>query len=155
MDVLRYNRILILWIFINIILYNALNKEKHSIKIGPNNDLVFMGIYINTKSKYILFIFYIIIKTIMVNINNQILQPWIILNIQNENPLIKSKIHCYEIVIFSNLYGWFDLFCNLKLLFLQIDIILFSLFMDLLSNTIVTKHYLKQKRIDNEGIQLM
>jgi hypothetical protein len=154
MNILKYNRILILWICINIVLFTALNKEKYSIKIGPNNDLIFMGIYINTKSKYFLFFFYIIIKTIMVNINNQILHPWIILNIQNKNPLILNKIHCYEIVIFSNLYGWFDWFCNLKLFFLQIDVILFSLFMDLLSNTIVTKYYLKQKIIINDDIEL-
>ena len=149
MNILKYSRILTLWFCINIILYNVLNNN-YSIKIGPNNGLIFMGICINTKIKYVLLYFYIIIKTIMININNEILHPWIILNVQNQNKCITSSLHCYEITIISNLYGWFDWFSNLKLLLSQLDITIFSVFIDVVSNAFVIKYYLKQKSTGTE-----
>jgi len=145
MTLVIYTRILTTWIIINIFLYSILNKRNFLIKIGPNDDLIIMEIIINTYLKYFLLLFYIIIKTIITNINNQLVHPWIILNIQNENEPIKNNNY-YEITIISNLYGWFDWFSNLILLFSQIDICFFSLSIDLISNCIVTKYYLQQKR---------
>ena len=148
MNIVKYNRILSVWIVINIILYNILNKKNFSIKIGPNDDLIIMEIIINTYLKFFLLLFYIILKTIVTNINNQIIHPWIILNIQNQNQnQILNDLQCYKIIIISNLYGWFDWFCNLILLFSQIDICLFSLTIDLMANQIVTMYYLNKKKI--------
>lgn len=114
--------------------------------IGPNNQLIILKIEINSYLRYFTLLFYIIIKTIMININTQIVHTWIILNVQNEKKIPLNGI--YEIVICSNLYSWFDWFCNLLLLFSQIDVILFTLFVDLIANVLITRYYLKLKETE-------
>jgi len=147
MKLIYFSRVLTIWIVAIVIVFLVLNKNNNSsyLKYGPNNDLVIIGIRINNVLKYALLVFLIIINIIMRNINNEIIRPWIILNIQNTVQQIENKKECYEISIISNFYVWFDWFCSLILLFSQIDICLIDIFVDLLSTIILTRYYLKQK----------
>ena len=148
MKLIHFSRVLTIWIIAIVIVFLVLNKNNNSsyLRYGPNNDLVIIGIKINNVIKYTLLVFLIIINIIMRNINNEIIRPWIILNIQNTVQEIDSKKECYEISIVSNFYVWFDWFCSLILLFSQIDICLIDIFVDLLSTVILTRYYLKQKQ---------
>ena len=147
MKLIHFSRVLTIWIIAIVIVFLVLNKNNNSsyLRYGPNNDLVIIGIKINNVFKYTLLVFLIIINIIMRNINNEIIRPWIILNIQNTVQQIENKKECYEISIVSNFYVWFDWFCSLILLFSQIDICLIDIFVDLLSTIILTRYYLKQK----------
>ena len=147
MKLIYFSRVLTIWIVAIVIVFLVLNKNNNSsyLKYGPNNDLVIIGIRINNVLKYALLVFLIIINIIMRNINNEIIRPWIILNIQNTVQQIENKKECYEMSIVSNFYVWFDWFCSLILLFSQIDICLIDIFVDLLSTIILTRYYLKQK----------
>jgi len=142
---IKYSRILTSWILLNLAFYYFKFFEGKMI-IGPNNELIILKIKINSYLRYFTLLFYIIIKTIMININTQIVHSWIILNVQNEKKIPLNGI--YEIVICSNFYSWFDWFCNLLLLFSQIDIVLFTLFVDFIANVLITRYYLKLKETE-------
>jgi hypothetical protein len=141
---LLYSRILSSWIILNITFYYFKFYTKGL--WGPNESLVILNIPINTYQRYFLLLFYIIIKTIMININTQIVHSWVLLNVQNENKVNVSNRSIYEITLCSNFYSWFDWFCNLILLFSQLDIILFTLFIDFIANVLITRYYLKLKQ---------
>jgi hypothetical protein len=110
MKLIYFSRVLTIWIIAIVIVFLVLNKNNNSsyLKYGPNNDLVIIGIKINNVFKYALLVFLIIINIIMRNINNEIIRPWIILNIQNTVQQIENKKECYEMSIVSNFYVWFD-----------------------------------------------
>ena len=143
--------LIFLWVIISFVLF--LSKFNFNIILGPNIKLIVLGIQLNTYIKYILFIFYICFNTIIRNINNEIVRPYIILNIQNKNNLnLINYSKGYRIIVISNIYGWFDWYLNVNLFFTQIDIVIFNIISDILSQIVICRYYLKKK---NEGFQLI
>ena len=55
-------------------------------------------------------------------------------------------------IVISNIYGWFDWYLNVNLFFTQVDIVVFNIISDILSQIVICRYYLKNK---NEGFQLI
>ena len=134
-------RIIGSWVIVcSIILIFIVNKKDKFYTFGPNENLIFIGITINTKIKYFLLILYCFFNTTIRSLNNCIIQPWIVLNI--ENPLMKEKINnAHEIVSLNLIYTWFDWFIYINLLLLQIDMVIIEIISELIIKNLITWKY--------------
>jgi hypothetical protein len=63
-------------------------------RFGPQADLVILGFSIDTPEKYAGIVIYAIINTVIRNLDQNIITPWITLNVQNVNaPLVPIATH--------------------------------------------------------------
>ena len=85
------------------------------------------------------------LNTCIRNLNQDILNPWLIQNVQNENKLTYSNATAYEITIVNGIFTWFDYIFCLNLAIIQIDMILIEIFVDMIVNVVITKIYIKSK----------
>ena len=148
MNVLYVSRIISLWTMcvITIFISTYINNNSNSTfyRIGPQSDLIIMGIAIDTKEKYFSVILYAIINTVIKNMKNEIIMPWITLNIQNtENSKKPNESIAYEITVLAHLYGWFDWLIAMNILLAQIDMVVIELSIDIITNLCITRKYLK------------
>jgi hypothetical protein len=54
-------------------------------RFGPQHDLIILGFTIDTPEKYAGIVIYAIINTVIRNLDQNIITPWITLNVQNVN----------------------------------------------------------------------
>jgi len=67
-------------------------------RFGPQADLVILGFSIDTPEKYAGIVIYAIINTVIRNLDQNIITPWITLNVQNVNaPLVPIAAHAARI----------------------------------------------------------
>jgi hypothetical protein len=111
---------------------------------GPNTTLTILGFHIDTYPKYILVVIYAIINTIIRSAKNNIISPWITLNIQDESkPLVNiNKRHAYEMSLLTNVYGWIDWLIYVNMLLSQVDMIVIEITCDLMCTMYITRYYL-------------
>jgi hypothetical protein len=65
-------------------------------RFGPQHDLVILGFSIDTPEKYAGIVIYAIINTVIRNLDQNIITPWITLNVQNVNaPLAPLTPHTH------------------------------------------------------------
>ena len=138
-------------VFISIqicILSNYADSEQKSYyTFGPNNNLFILGLQINTKLKYIGVVLYCMINSSMRAMKNDILVPWLINNVQNEESKVGlTKYIGYNITSVSVFYNWFDYFLCLNIFLSQIDIMLYEIFSDVLISNITTYYYINSAK---------
>jgi hypothetical protein len=125
-----------------------LNNNDTFYRIGPHDDLIVLGIAIDTMYKYILIVIYSLLNTCIRNINRNIISPWITVVIQNNSDDSKhlksqmNKSHIYEISIISTIYTWFDWLIYLNMLLSQFDFVIIELLTDMISSSVITYSYL-------------
>jgi hypothetical protein len=125
-----------------------LNNNDTFYRIGPHDDLIVLGIAIDTMYKYILIVIYSLLNTCIRNINRNIISPWITVVIQNNSDDSKhlksqmNKSHIYEISIISTIYTWFDWLIYLNMLLSQFDFVIIELITDMISSSVITYSYL-------------
>ena len=132
------------WILFSIIFYFSYFTV--NLTLGPNEHLIIINININNYLRYFLVMLYLFINTIIRTINTDFIKPWIILNLQNKIVLLDiSNTFCYNIIIISTLYVYFDWYLSLVLIFTQLDVVLSSIIMEVISQIIMCRYYLKKK----------
>ncbi len=144
------SRIIFIWmctIIIFIFLYTISNKDPVTLfKIGPNSKLFILHIAIDTTAKYMTVVSFCFINSIFRSLNHNILQPFIINEIQDVS---KNNItnfgFCYELSWNSAIYVWFDFFMYMHILMSQIDLLLVEIIADVIITGIITKYYLNKK----------
>jgi len=144
------SRIIFIWmctIIIFIFLYTTSNKDTITLfKIGPNSELFILHIAIDTTAKYMTVVSFCFVNSIFRSLNHNILQPWIINEIQDVS---KNNItnfgFCYELSCNSAIYNWFDFFMYMHILMSQIDLLLVEIVADVIITGVITKYYLDKK----------
>ena len=117
-------------------------------QVGPNSHLFILYIPINTNKKYFIVVSFCFLNSIFRSVNHNILQSWIINEIQDvgkNNPDINS-FFCYEIACVSSIFNWFDFFMYMHILMSQIDLFIIEIFADIFITIIITKYYLNKKK---------
>jgi hypothetical protein len=154
MDTLVVSRIITAWmiLILTILLsYIFANTEQFTgdtsfYKFGPNPDLVILGITIDTPDKYGLIVLYAILNTIIRNLDQNVITPWITLNVQNINVAEQIKIKKqYEISIINTIYSWFDWLIYIHMLLAQVDMFLLELITDTIAIYFVTRWYIRNR----------
>ena len=154
------SRIIMVWMFIiSILLISYIltiySDDTKFYRFGPQPDLIILGFTIDTPEKYSFIVLYAIINTIIRNLDQNIISPWITLNVQNmkeQNTEINIISNQYEISITNTIYSWFDWLIYIHMLLAQIDMFLLELTTDVIAIYFVTRWYIKNKTIINDII---
>lgn len=113
--------------------------------IGPNDNVTFIGVTIDTDVKYACIIIYCFINTIIRSCNHNIIYPYITLNIQD--PSNKNTVkNPQEIVSMNTLYYWFDWIIYINLLTSQVDMIIVEMISELIVTNLITYKYIRDKK---------
>lgn len=113
-------------------------------KLGPSSTLIIMGITLDTIGSYSGIMVYCLINTVIRNLNNQIVVPWITL-VVHDTTISKDHLSYFfiqEIVMMSAFYCWVDWFIYINIVFSQIDVVLMELFSEVVITYLVTRMYL-------------
>jgi len=113
-------------------------------QFGPSDNLIILGLVINSYALYAGVVFYSFFNTVIRNLNNQIVRSWITLVIHDTTiPKIDlSHLYIYEITIMNAIYSYIDWFIYLNLVFSQLDIVLIEFAGEMFITFIVTRMYL-------------
>ena len=107
-----------------------------------------MGICIDTGLKYVVVVSFCFMNSAIRAVNSNVLRGWIINEIQdtkNKNAIDAKKAYALSFVHVS--YNWFDFFMYMNILLSQMDMLLFETLADLIMTGILTRYYLKAKRV--------
>jgi hypothetical protein len=117
---------------------------KNFYQFGPSDDLIILGLVINSYALYAGVVFYSFFNTVIRNLNNQIVCSWITLVVRDitvsKHDL--SRGYIYEITLMSAIYTYIDWFIYLNLVFSQLDIVLIEFTGEMFITFIVTRMYL-------------
>ena len=155
------SRIISIWIItISLIIANINMETKDSFyKWGPHPDLQLFGITVDTWSKYSVLVLYTLINTCLRNVEQNVIRPFIVLNIQDDSyeAMCRKKTmnhaYLYEITVLTTLYTWFDWFMYIKILLTQVDMIFIEASTDIAVSLIVTMWYLKKEATQGHHYQ--
>jgi hypothetical protein len=113
-------------------------------QFGPSDNLIILGLVINSYTLYAGVVFYSFFNTLIRNLNNQIVRSWITLVIHDTTiPKIDlSHLYLYEITLMNAIYSYIDWFIYLNLVFSQLDIVLIEFAGEMFITFIVTRMYL-------------
>ena len=153
------SRAVIIWIAIIAITISCLYKHMNETgakyyRFGPNDDFIIIGIPINTGGKYFIAVLYCFINSLIRNTIHNILNPWLINNVQNINIVKPKQIRgfAYEVTNVVTIYTWVDWYVYMNLLLAQVDLFLTEMFADVLMSSLTTYYYLntEAKNQNNE-----
>ena len=111
---------------------------------GPSDNLIILGLVINSYALYAGVVFYSFFNTVIRNLNNQIVCSWVTL-VVHDTTVPKhdlSRLYMYEITLMSAIYTYIDWFIYLNLVFSQLDIVLIEFVGEMFITFIVTRMYL-------------
>lgn len=134
------SRLLIAWSAIIIILC-IIHPNYSFINFGPNDSLIMFDTPIDTMPKYIVIVSISIINNIFRTLNKNILNPWIVNNIQDYK-CNTNHLYAYEISVTHSIYVCINLFVYMNIILNQIDFFIIELCCDFFSTIIVTRYYL-------------
>lgn len=144
-------RVLCAWIGL-IVICILLSLRKMSIHnnffhFGPSKDLILFGIPIDNVIKYTTVCIYTILSTIVRTLQQEVISPWIIQNIQNDTETIQiTKDQIYFIVIVDVIYRWVDWFMYMNILLIQVDFMILEIVGNIATSTYTTNRYMKLKK---------
>lgn len=141
-------RLLLGWMVI-IISSSLFTIDIYHLRIGPNDDLKIFGWIINTPTKYFGVVIYCLINSVFRTASSNILSPWMINNIQDENKNIDTSQHrfAYEITAVTTIYHWFDWYIYMNILLSQIDMVFVEITADVIISLWSARRYMKLNNI--------
>jgi len=153
----------ILFIFTSIFLVMLFNKENTTYSsfynTGPSNDLIILGIVINTKSRYSCLVLFCSMNSCFRTLSHNFLSPWLINNVQ-DNKARKQDLNIvtvYSASIINVIYTWVDWLLYMNILLSQIDLFFCEVLSDIIVTCVCNNYYLQQKyyiSIDSEDSEI-
>lgn len=141
------SKIILSWMILGTILLGTTTNNKKFFSFGPSEHLILFGITIDTLLKYFGVILFCFTNSIMRTFAHTILHPWLVTQIQDEtNTQSQHTVLAYEITSVNSLYGWFDLFVYMNIVFSQFDMIMIEMIADVIVSSGTTTYYLYKKR---------
>lgn len=149
-DVLVASRIVTVWMCCAVAVLTYINHDNTEdyYRMGPHDDFVLLGCTIDTWAKYSIVVLYCFMNTLFRNVQNNVIHPFIVLNIQDnsiegvENKRLLCHRLAYEISVMSAVYYWFDWFIYMHMLLVQIDMIFVEVLTDIIITFVITYFYL-------------
>ena len=158
MNVVLVGRIVSLWICLVIILLTTVlltdrSSKKTFYRFGPHNELMVMGLSINSWLKYNILISVSTINCFMRSMSSEILNSWLTNNVRDHKTIISKEVirYAYEITTVETLYGWVDWFLYMNMLLAQVDMMLIEIFVNLIVSNSITYFYVR--RVEYEKIE--
>jgi hypothetical protein len=146
MHILGWCRMLYMWMSLTcIVLYGLQPTTVTFLQTGPNKQFIFMGLVIDTYQKYCTFIAFTLVNVMCSAVHQQILNPWIILNIQDESVCLIHRGTAYHVTLISTIYNWFAWFMNMMTLLTQIDVFCFNVYADIIIHMLISRYHIRRK----------
>ena len=114
--------------------------------IGPHDNFIIFGIKINTTYKYFIVITYSFVNSMIRAILNDVINPYIVNNIQNDNVINIIHKQAYYCSAISAVYTWIDWVVYMNILLTQIDMPIIEMLAHLFISLYTTKKYLYKKQ---------
>lgn len=143
-----------------VILFNKENTTYSSFyNIGPSNDLIILGIVINTKSKYSCLVLFCSVNSCFRTLSHNFLTSWLINNVQDNKARreILNRSIVYSASIINVVYTWVDWLLYMNILLSQIDLFFCEVLSDIIVTCVCNNYYLQQKHyisIDSEDNEI-
>ena len=155
-------RIILCWIvlilsFLAIVVSNQHIQQYKQFQFGPSKDLVILGIIVDDYSTYGFVILFCFLNSGVRTIHHNIIQPWIINNLQDEKCTTNiTYFTAYELTLLSTTYTWIDFFMYMNIIMSQIDMFLIETGSDMIATIIVTTYYVRErtKRINDTYVEV-
>ena len=149
MNLILYVRFLLIWLLTvaGSLLY--LNTDTAYINYGPNDNLRFVGIQINTYQKYSLLALYTIINSVLRTLSIELIHPWLVNCLQNPENQSQNTFtarYGYEVSIVNVVYSWFDWVVSLIIVFSQLDLLLLEMSCHIITTVFTTNMYINKKK---------
>lgn len=114
-------------------------------RFGPQDDLIIMGIVIDTNIKYMAIALFCIINSFIRSIETDVLHAWLINNVQDKEVPKPENIRriAYEISVIHSMYYWWDWFVYMNILLAQFDLFLLEMISSIITSIITTHMYLQ------------
>lgn len=124
-----------------------IDKSNPYFRIGINDDLVILSVVINTWGKYCGLVLYSVVNSAIRSMNNNVVSPWLINNIQHEFTKTEPNIRISHMATFAHtFYYWLDWFIYINLLLAQIDLLAIETFCDICVNMVINYKYTRMQR---------
>ena len=108
---------------------------------------------IDTFPKYFIIVLYTIISTVVRTLQQEIITPWLIQNVQNDKPKDEFVVRYAQEISFGEcIYRWFDWFMYMHILLAQIDMMIIELVGNIIAVIYTTHLYMKPKPEENEEL---
>ena len=145
-------------ITLTVILNNQKDKTNMSFyKFGPSDNLIILGIIINTPLKYGMIVIFSTLNSAFRSLSHNFVNSWIINNIQDDKA-DKNKINkrvAYQVSIINIIYTWVDWLLYMNILLSQIDMLLYEICSDIIVSIICNRNYLNKKKTDTDDRQIL
>lgn len=113
-------------------------------RMGPHADLVLFGLAIDTFPKYLVVVLYTSVSTVVRTLQQEVLRPWIIQQVQNDRPKTGAvRRDAFWVVATETIFIWFDWFMYINILVAQADLMLVEMVGNLVVSLYTTWCYLQ------------
>lgn len=133
-------------------------EQRKFYRFGPNSDLLILGLSVDCAWKYALVFIYCFVNSMIRTLQHNILQPWLINNVQDEEKHKPRAIRPFaiEVTCVSTFYQWFDWFIYMNMLLAQVDMVIIEVLADISMSLVTTAYYLRTGGTkDEEGVRLV
>ena len=119
-------------------------------RFGPNSDLSIFNTKIDNAGKYLIVVVYTIVSTVVRTLQQEVITPWLIQNVQNDKPKDEFVVRYAQEISFGEcIYRWFDWFMYMHILLAQVDMMIIELLGNLVCVYYVTRMYIKTPSHEN------
>lgn len=115
-------------------------------RVGPHPDLQIFHMPVDTTWKYAAVVVYTCGSTLVRTMQQEVVRPWVIQEIQNESPRPPHVMALsYPVIAIETMYVWFDWLLCLNVLMAQIDLMLIEMIGNVAITMYTTRLYLERK----------
>ncbi len=134
------------WFLIIIVVFSSMGFMDQYMSVGPNVNLKFMNIVVDTWSRWAILMGYTLISNVIQIYTSDVIYPWVVTQVQNTMvPLEYSKSRTISMVLLYNFSVTFGSFLGVYIMFTQVDFLLATLTAQVTTNAITTYLYIKSK----------
>jgi len=136
----------VVWLVTVVSVFSGMGFLNRYIAFGPNSELTFLNVVIDTWEKWTILIIYTLASNVVQIYTSDVIYPWIVTQVQNiKTPLIYSKGGTISMVLFYNFSVTFGSFIGIYIVFTQADFMIATIIAQLITNAITTCIYIKKK----------
>lgn len=123
---------------------NSNGPKSPFFNVGPNKDLQLFHVPIDTTERYLCVILYTMMSTCFRTLQQEVLMPWIIQNVQNEEEKTPYARHYAHFIVITNVtYVWLDWLMYLNILLAQVDLLLIEVLGNVCVTVYTTRWYMR------------
>jgi hypothetical protein len=140
--------VLVVWFVIVMVLFSSIGLfTTNYMAIGPNENLTYMGMPLNTWPRYNAVLIFVVISTAINDLAGDAISPWILTCVCDVKSRVipYSKSTCLLITQVWSCYCGVMSIASISLVFSQFDLLAVRLIVDLVVNQYTTMRFLRNK----------